>query len=70
MKLLFALYSSTELDDASYSNSYTVCVLSISDVKRCSTALYFVRKEREVRSVGYDEEGRIIDGADERIEPS
>ena len=70
MKLLLALYSSTELDDAPYSNSHAVSVLSISDVKRCSTALYFAREEREVHSVGCDEEGGIIDGANERIEPT
>jgi len=50
MKLLFALYSSIELDDAPYDNSYAMSVLSISDVKRCSIALHFAREEREVHS--------------------
>src|SRR5690349_19266286 len=54
MKLLFALYSFVELDDTSHGNSHTVSVLSIGDVKRCSTALHFAREEREVHPVRYD----------------
>lgn len=64
MKLLFALYSSVKLDDAPYSNSHAVSVLSISNVKRCSTALHFAREEWEVHSFGCDEEGGITERAD------
>ena len=69
MKLLFALHSLVELNDASYCKSHAVSILLISNVKRCSTALHFVCEEREVHPVGCNEEGGIIDGAEERIEP-
>jgi hypothetical protein len=69
MQLLFPLNKTEELDDAFYSKSYTVSVLSIGDVKRCCIALHFIRKEREVYPVGCDEERGIKDVADKRIKP-
>jgi len=69
MQLLFPFDKSEELDDAPHRKSHTVSVLSVGDIKRCSTALYFASKEREVHPVRCDEKGGIIDAADERIEP-
>jgi hypothetical protein len=67
VQLLFPLDKSEQLDDAPHGKSHAVSVLSVGDVKRCSTALHFARKEREVHPVGCDENGGIIDVADERI---
>ena len=54
MKLLFALYSFSELDDTLHSNSHTASAPSIGDVKRCSTTIHFASEELEVYLVGCD----------------
>lgn len=69
MDLPLPLDKSEELDDAPHGKSHAVSVLSVGDVKHCSTALHFAREEREAHPVGCDENGGIIDAADERIEP-
>ena len=69
MELPLPLDKLEVLDDAPYGKSHAVSVLSVCDIKRCSTALHFAREELEVHPAGCDEKGGIIDAADERIEP-
>jgi len=68
VKLLFALYSSVELDNTSYGASYTISILSICNFKSRGVVLHLVYKERKVYLVSYDEKGGIIDATDKRIE--
>jgi hypothetical protein len=68
VELLFALDKSEELDAAPHGNSYTVSVLSVGDVKRCNATLHFAREKWEAPLVDYDENGDVIDAADERVE--
>jgi len=58
MKLFLTLYRFIELDDTSYGNSYTISVLSVSDIKCRSTILHLVGKEGKV----YPRYGYKVDG--------
>jgi len=63
------LHSFVKLDNTLHSNCHAVSVLSVSDIKCCSTTLHFACEKQKVHSIGCDEKEGIIDGADEQIKP-
>lgn len=68
VKLLFALYSFIELDNTSYSVSYTISILSIRYIESRGAELDLIYKKRKVYPIGYDEKGGIIDTTNKGIE--
>lgn len=60
VKFFLPFYNFIELDDTSYSNNYTINVLSISNIKYRGIILYFVYKEGEIYPVNYNEKESFI----------
>ena len=63
-------YMPVELDDSFYSNSHTMSILSICDMKCCSTTLHLACQERKVHPPRAHEIGsiKIFDFSNQRLQ--
>ena len=68
VKLHLPPYQSEQLNRRSHRKRHAVGVLSIGDVQRGSTTLYFARQEREIHVLSCHEERRVRQIANERLQ--
>lgn len=59
MELLLTTHQTKQLDKSSYRKCHAVGILTVGDIKGCSTALHLACQEREVHIVSGHEEGLV-----------
>src|ERR1700712_5301040 len=69
MKLVFALYKPEEFDYTPHRHCHAMSILSVGDIKCCSTTLCFAGEEREVHGVCSHEERSFRELTHKRLDP-